>query len=175
MHKNFFMVRVTENWNRLPREVVLSPSLEIFKTHLDTFLCNLQQGTCFTGGWITWSPEVPSNPYNFVIQWTHLLKTCLTLFFRMFCEWIKYNQNSKIRSIKNSFNSLPCGLQDSRKSRHSHTPQSDKLASANYCLLAIANIGFIEGLFKPSSPHPSKILASREAKQLRWVWWSGIL
>lgn len=39
--KNFFMVRVTEHWNRLPREVVESPSLEIFKTHLDTYLCDL--------------------------------------------------------------------------------------------------------------------------------------
>ncbi|GAB0186854.1 hypothetical protein GRJ2_001150700 [Grus japonensis] len=39
--KNFFTVRVTEHWNRLPREVVESPSLEIFKTHLDTILCNL--------------------------------------------------------------------------------------------------------------------------------------
>ncbi|KGL74098.1 hypothetical protein N309_01903, partial [Tinamus guttatus] len=38
MRKNFFSVRVTEPWNRLPREVVESPSLEIFKTHLDTAL-----------------------------------------------------------------------------------------------------------------------------------------
>ncbi len=41
MHKNFFKVRVMEHWNRLPREVVESPSLEIFKTCLDTYLCNL--------------------------------------------------------------------------------------------------------------------------------------
>ncbi|KGL73650.1 hypothetical protein N309_10422, partial [Tinamus guttatus] len=30
--KNFFTVRVTEPWNRLPREAVESPSLEIFQT-----------------------------------------------------------------------------------------------------------------------------------------------
>ena len=41
MHKNFFTVRVTEHWDRLPRKVVESPSLEIFKTHLDTYLCDL--------------------------------------------------------------------------------------------------------------------------------------
>jgi len=36
-----FALRVTEHWNRLPRGVVKSPSLEIFKTHLDMILCNL--------------------------------------------------------------------------------------------------------------------------------------
>ncbi|GAB0203126.1 hypothetical protein GRJ2_002778200 [Grus japonensis] len=41
MRNNFFTLRVTEHWDRLPREVVESPSLEIFKTHLDTILCNL--------------------------------------------------------------------------------------------------------------------------------------
>ena len=38
--KNFFTVRVMEHGNRLPREVVESPSMEIFKTHLDTYLCD---------------------------------------------------------------------------------------------------------------------------------------
>ncbi|GAB0190298.1 hypothetical protein GRJ2_001495100 [Grus japonensis] len=41
LRKNFFILRVTEHWNRLPREVVESPSLEMFKTHLDAILCNL--------------------------------------------------------------------------------------------------------------------------------------
>jgi len=41
MRKNFFPLRVTEPWPRLPREVVESPSLEIFKTHLDKVLCSL--------------------------------------------------------------------------------------------------------------------------------------
>jgi len=34
-------VRVTEHWNKLPREAVESPSLEIFTAHLDAFLRNL--------------------------------------------------------------------------------------------------------------------------------------
>ena len=38
--KNFFTVRVMEHWNRLPTGVVESP-LEIFKTHLDAYLCYL--------------------------------------------------------------------------------------------------------------------------------------
>ena len=39
--KNFFHLRVTEHWNRLPREAVNSPPLEIFKTCLDKVLCSL--------------------------------------------------------------------------------------------------------------------------------------
>jgi len=41
MRKNFFTLSVMEPWNRLPREVVESPSLEIFKTRLDNILYNL--------------------------------------------------------------------------------------------------------------------------------------
>ena len=41
MRKNFFPLRVTEHWNRLPREAVESPALEIFQTRLDAVLCSL--------------------------------------------------------------------------------------------------------------------------------------
>ena len=39
MRKNFFPLRVMEPWPRLPREVVESPSLEIFQPRLDAVLC----------------------------------------------------------------------------------------------------------------------------------------
>ena len=41
MRKNFFTLRVMEPWNRLSREAVESPSLEILKTCLDKVLCSL--------------------------------------------------------------------------------------------------------------------------------------
>ncbi|KFV80939.1 hypothetical protein N308_12063, partial [Struthio camelus australis] len=41
MRKTFFPVRVREHWHRLPREVVESPSLEMFKTRLDAVLGNM--------------------------------------------------------------------------------------------------------------------------------------
>jgi len=41
MRKNFFPLRMMEHWNRLPRDVVDSPSLQIFKTRLDKVLYSL--------------------------------------------------------------------------------------------------------------------------------------
>ena len=41
MQRNFFTVRVMEHWNRLPSELVDFPFLEVFKTHLDAYLCSL--------------------------------------------------------------------------------------------------------------------------------------
>lgn len=40
----------TEHWNKLPKEAVEFPSLEVFKTCLNTFLCHLLWGICFSRG-----------------------------------------------------------------------------------------------------------------------------
>ncbi|KFQ39123.1 hypothetical protein N332_10365, partial [Mesitornis unicolor] len=39
--KKFFTVRMVRHWNRLPREAVDAPSLEVFKARLDRALRNL--------------------------------------------------------------------------------------------------------------------------------------
>ncbi|KFP09546.1 hypothetical protein Z169_08339, partial [Egretta garzetta] len=41
IRKKYFTMRVVKHWNRLPREVVDAPSLEIFKARLDRALSNL--------------------------------------------------------------------------------------------------------------------------------------
>ena len=65
MRKNFFPLRVTEHWHRLPKEVVESASLEIFQTRLDKVLCSLLWVTLLRQG--LGPTEVPSNPEHSVI------------------------------------------------------------------------------------------------------------
>ncbi|KFZ66669.1 hypothetical protein N338_03646, partial [Podiceps cristatus] len=41
IRKKFFTMRVVRHWNRLPREAVDVPSLEVFKARLDGALSSL--------------------------------------------------------------------------------------------------------------------------------------
>ncbi|KFQ92877.1 hypothetical protein Y956_13544, partial [Nipponia nippon] len=41
IRKKFFTMRMVRHWNRLPREAVDAPSLEVFKARLDGALSNL--------------------------------------------------------------------------------------------------------------------------------------
>ena len=59
--KNFFPLRVTEHWNRLPRGAVESP-LEILQTRLDAVLCSLLWVTLLGQGVGLGDPRGPCQP-----------------------------------------------------------------------------------------------------------------
>lgn len=49
IRENFSTVRVTQHWHSLPREIVESPFLEMFKNPLDIVLGNRCKWPCFSG------------------------------------------------------------------------------------------------------------------------------
>ena len=66
----FSTTRVVRCWNRLPREVMDAPSLEVFKARLDGALGHLNCWEVFlpiAGGWNWKVFRVPSNPSHSVI------------------------------------------------------------------------------------------------------------
>ena len=43
MRKNIFTARMVKHWNRLPRELVESPALEMFQKYMDTVFLDMIQ------------------------------------------------------------------------------------------------------------------------------------
>lgn len=77
MWKKFSVMRVVLHWNRLSREAVDSPPLEVLKAGLDASLGNLTSWLAalpMTGGgnWVSF--KVPSNPNHGIVWSTYLFK-----------------------------------------------------------------------------------------------------
>lgn len=80
-----------QRWSRLPREVVESPSVEIFKTQLNANLCELLKGTYFGRG-VGFS-LLKSLPTSMILQ--YFFKTKCTVYFLhcFFTIGLLYQQN----------------------------------------------------------------------------------
>lgn len=86
LRKHFFTMRVVKHWGRLPRDVVKSPSVDIFKTWLGMVLGNLLQLTLLEQGvWPTWSQEVCFQPRHFCNSPTSFLSCIWKISFIWSC------------------------------------------------------------------------------------------
>jgi hypothetical protein len=53
IRKNFFSLRITKDWNKLPENIVDAPSLNSFKNRLDKYMGTAQYTTILTGqNWV---------------------------------------------------------------------------------------------------------------------------
>ena len=94
MRKNLFTLRIPEHWNRLPREVMQSPSLMTFNSGLDTFQSNCSRESALAGDWTRRFPEVPSSPYNSVIL--------TALPFTLLSNFVAGKTPAQTKSVKNN-------------------------------------------------------------------------
>mgnify|MGYP001853288496 CR=1 FL=1 len=81
IYKGTSSVRVTEHWNRLPREVVDSLLWRYSRPAWMPTCAVCCRGYVLQGGWTQWSLEVPSKPYNSVILWFCEMRCRLTFRF----------------------------------------------------------------------------------------------
>lgn len=67
--KHFLTMRVAKHWNKLPKHIVKSPSVEVLKTQLNIVLGNLlQQALLEQWDQTRWSQEIPSKPNCCIIH-----------------------------------------------------------------------------------------------------------
>jgi len=68
IRRDLFSIRAVLQWHRLHREVVQSPSMEVFQGHVDVALRTWSVGMVGMGWWLDWVIlEVLSNLSNCMI------------------------------------------------------------------------------------------------------------
>lgn len=86
--RNFFTERTLDPWNNLPRDVLESLSLEVFKMWLNRLLNNLIYHPFPTKGCSWWYFEAPSDLSCFVILWPQLHLQPSPQSLPLLCEWV---------------------------------------------------------------------------------------